>query len=201
MENKIYHVVLTGGPCGGKTTALQSVSHHFSQMGYQVFSLPEVPTLFSEAGVDFLTSDKRLFKAMEVAVLRMQQFLEDQFAFISCHTDKPALIISDRGLLDVKAYLSEIQWLEILEELAVTEQELASRYDVVVHLVTAADGAEAFYTLENNLHRTEGPELARQLDRKLIQAWTNHARHCVIDNSTGFEKKIEKVIQAIEAVI
>ena len=31
-----------------------------------------------------------------------------------------------------------------------------ARYDCVLHLVTAADGAKPFYTLENNATRTEG---------------------------------------------
>ena len=32
------------------------------------------------------------------------------------------------------------------------------RYDAVFHLVTAAQGAERFYTLENNQARSETPE-------------------------------------------
>ena len=44
-----------------------------------------------------------------------------------------------------------------------------NRYDQIVHLVTAASGAEKFYQLENNTVRTEGIELARERDAKAAQ--------------------------------
>lgn len=45
------------------------------------------------------------------------------------------------------------------------------RYDAVIHMVTAAIGAERFYTTENNSVRTETPEQARELDIKVLNAW------------------------------
>lgn len=44
-----------------------------------------------------------------------------------------------------------------------------SRYNQVVHLTTAANGAEEFYTTDDHIIRAEGPELARQLDDKVAQ--------------------------------
>ena len=41
-------------------------------------------------------------------------------------------------------------------------------YDMVVHMVTAADGKEEFYTLENNEARSETVEQAKELDKKTI---------------------------------
>lgn len=40
--NTIKKIVLTGGPCAGKTTALVKVIEHFSSLGYKVFTIPEV---------------------------------------------------------------------------------------------------------------------------------------------------------------
>lgn len=37
------------------------------------------------------------------------------------------------------------------------------RYDAVFHLVTAALGAESYYSLMNNSTRTESPEFAREV--------------------------------------
>ena len=37
------------------------------------------------------------------------------------------------------------------------------RYDAVFHLVTAALGAESYYSLLNNETRTETPEFAREV--------------------------------------
>lgn len=47
------------------------------------------------------------------------------------------------------------------------------RYDAIIHLVTAADGAEGHYSLDSNEEgvRTETPELARDLDKKTCAVW------------------------------
>ena len=59
--NDIKRIVLTGGPCAGKTTALVRVIEHFSSLGYKVFTIPEVPTMFTQSGMDYLTKNKDFF--------------------------------------------------------------------------------------------------------------------------------------------
>ncbi len=36
-----YKLVLTGGPCGGKTTALARLSSYLRERGFEVFTVPE----------------------------------------------------------------------------------------------------------------------------------------------------------------
>ena len=43
------------------------------------------------------------------------------------------------------------------------------RYDIVVHLVTAAHGKESFYGTDSNNVRSEPPDLARELDSKVLK--------------------------------
>ena len=71
MSN-IKKIVLTGGPCAGKTTALVKIIEHFSSRGYKVFTVPEVPTIFLQAGMDYLTKNKALFYEGEKATLEIQ---------------------------------------------------------------------------------------------------------------------------------
>lgn len=57
----------------------------------------------------------------------------------------------------------------MLEELRYTPVALRDqRYDAIVHLVTAADGADRFYTLANNSTRTESAEQAIAMDRRTL---------------------------------
>jgi CYTH domain-containing protein len=70
-----------------------------------------------------------------------------------------------------------------------------------VHLVTAAEGAEEFYTLENNKARTESPEEARLLDSRTMQAWRGHPHHIIINNSTGFDTKLTRALQSMARVL
>jgi hypothetical protein len=63
--------------------------------------------------------------------------------------------------------------------------------------VTAANGAEQYYILDNNLARTEGIELARELDKKCAKVWVGHPYFDVIDNNGKFEMKIARVLQVV----
>lgn len=80
----------------------------------------------------------------------------------------------DRGTMDNFAYLAEgKEW--VLDYLGMSVGELRDeRYDMVIHMTTAADGAEDFYTLGNNHARSESPELAIELDRKIQAQWQGH---------------------------
>ena len=56
-----------------------------------------------------------------------------------------------------------------------------------MHLVTAANGAEKFYTGDNNQARYETVEEAIALDSKLIDAWVGHPSFAIIENNkNGF---------------
>ena len=135
------------------------------------------------------------FQAM---LLSMQLFREKAYADISAKLpDDKVLIVCDRGALDNKAYMNDDDFQQILDALGTNEVDLRDHYDAVFHLVSAADGAEEFYTTANNEARTETVEQAYALDRALISAWTGHPYLRVIDNSTGFEEKIMRVTQEI----
>ena len=77
----IKKIVLTGGPCAGKTTALVKVIEHFSSRGYKVFTIPEVPTIFLQAGMDYLTKNQDWFYEGEKSTLEIQLAFEDHFTY------------------------------------------------------------------------------------------------------------------------
>lgn len=194
-------IVLTGGPCAGKTTALVKIMEHFSSIGYKVFIIPELPTLFLQAGMDYLTDNKELFYEGEKATLEMQIALEDKFLQMAKSVKQPVLIVCDRGTMDISAYMNPVLWNRIISDAKMNNEMLHSRYDAVLHLVSAADGAEQFYTTATNNKRTEGIELARILDKKVIQAWSEHPHLRVINNHEDFETKLERVLQEISDVL
>ena len=49
-EYPIYRIAITGGPCAGKSTALNKINKHFTKAGFHVMIVPEIPTLISEGG-------------------------------------------------------------------------------------------------------------------------------------------------------
>ena len=59
------------------------------------------------------------------------------------------MILIDRGLLDGSAFVSKDQWQCLMDDLGLTVPQIRdNRYDAVIHLVSAADGAEEFYVNE-----------------------------------------------------
>ena len=106
-------------------------------------------------------------------------------------------MLLDRASYDAKAYMSSPEiFAEALSELNTSESELFKNYDVVFHLITAADGAIESYTHANKA-RTETAEEAILVDRLLIEVWKKHHRFFIIDNSTGFEEKVRRIIDEI----
>ena len=202
MRHNLTKIVLTGGPCAGKTTALARIVEHFSSMGYYVLTVPEAATFFSQAGVDFLTSNKELFLESEAQLLAFQMGLEDRFERIAFRQQKPILMICDRGTMDIRAYMDDIMWQQLLELSGKTAVELRdARYAAVIHMATAAKGAEKFYTLANNETRSETPEQARAIDDRLIAVWTGHPHLRIVGNDCDFDEKMNRVLSEIAHVL
>ncbi|MBQ5971509.1 MAG: AAA family ATPase [Prevotella sp.] len=202
----ITKIVLTGGPCAGKTTALVKVIEHFSSLGFKVFTIPEVPTMFTQAGMDYLTTNREFFYEGEKATLEVQLALEDKFLRMAEACTEPCIIVCDRGTMDISAYMTKDMWEDITRAVGTSTAELRERYDAVLHLVSAADGAEQFYTTSNNASRNEpadekGLQIARMLDKKVIGAWAGHSHLRVINNHEDFEAKIKRVLREISNVL
>lgn len=64
----------------------------------------------------------------------------------------------------------------------------------VIHLLT---GKHLFLVLQDHSCRSEGVELARELDSNAAASWVGHPYFDVIDNSTDFEGKIRRMIGSI----
>ena len=197
---QISKIVITGGPCAGKTTAMSWLQNYFAKLGYTVLFVPETATELIGGGLAPWTCGTNIDyqKCQMTLQLAKEQVFEQGAA--SMKADK-ILIVCDRGALDNKAYMTEMDFQMVLSSLGLNEVELRDGYDAVFHLVTAAKGAVQFYTTANNTARTETPEQAAALDDKLIAAWTGHPHLRVIDNATDFEDKLKRLIAEISAFL
>ena len=201
MDKKLFRIVLTGGPCAGKTSSLALIYEKFTALGFNVITVHEIATLFYEAGIRFNRENLSLLLETYKNLLNYQIFTEETFLNIARSCDKPSIIIYDRGVMDVSAYLSKEEWKGIIEELSLSAMTLRdTRYDYVFHLVTAANGAEQFYNHKNNA-RKENIEEARALDIKIMEAWVGHPHLRVINNSGLHEEKKNKVLTEISSIV
>lgn len=197
---EITKIVITGGPCAGKTTAMSRILNDFTRKGYTVLFVPETATELITGGVAPWTCGTNA----DYQVCQMQLQLEKERIFEQAALTMPAkkvLIVCDRGALDNKAYMTDAEFSSVLSTIGHTETALRDSYDAVFHLVSAAKGAEQFYTTANNSARTETAEQAAELDDKMIDAWTGHPHHRIVGNAMEFEDKMNRLIGEITAFL
>ena len=196
----ITRIVITGGPCAGKTTAMSWIQNAFTQKGYLVLFVDETATQLSSGGAPWkLTRNNReyQYRVTQLMLAKEEVFTEIARTFAA---DK-VLVVCDRGALDNRAYMTEEEFRYVLAKLNTSEVELRDHYDAVFHLVTAAKGAEEFYTLANNAARYETVEEAVKSDDSLIAAWTGHPHLRIIDNRYAFDEKMLALIREISSFL
>lgn len=174
------------------------IQNAFTERGYKVLFVPETATELIGGGVAPWTCGSNL----DYQCCQMRLQIEKERVFLSAAEtmpDEKILIACDRGMMDNRAYMTEIDFHIVLDRIQKNEVEIRDSYDAVFHLMSAANGAPEIYlkNKENNPARTETLEQAVELDNKLISAWTGHPHLRVIDNSTGFESKMKRLISEI----
>lgn len=200
-EKQITKIVITGGPCAGKTTGMSWIQSAFTNLGYTVIFVPETATELISGGVAPWTLESNLdYQLCQMKLQIEKEKVFEEAAYKIFNSDK-ILIVCDRGTIDNKAYMTESEFKNALSILNLNETEVRDTYDAVFHLVSAAKGAEEFYTLSNNQARTETIGEATMLDDKLISAWTGHPHFRVIDNSKGFEDKMKHLVAEISSFL
>lgn len=186
-------IAVTGGPCGGKTEFIKRVHLWLSRHGLRVAVAPEAATHLMRAGYRPHQED------FQRRVLQL--ILENEEAYRSgTKAGLVDVLICDRGALDAIAYIGRERFEAVAASLGTSIAQLRQRYTSVVHLVTAAEGAKAFYNLDNEA-RTETPEQARELDRQTRKAWDGHVHHHVIGNESDFSTKMKRALHALGRVL
>jgi hypothetical protein len=198
----IHRIVLTGGPCAGKSSALAHVTERLSELGLLVYRVPEASTLLLGGGAVVVGATAEQLFTFQKGILRLTMTLEDSFLALARASGRRAVLVCDRGAMDGAAYVPEAAWRRLLDESGVGEAHLGEqRYDAVIHLVTAAIGAEHGYGTCTNAVRYETLEEARVVDERLRHAWRGHPNLRVIDNSTDFPGKLHRVLAAVHDVL
>jgi CYTH domain-containing protein/predicted ATPase len=204
LLNPVSMIVLTGGPCSGKSSSLAYLTEKLSDNGFMVFIVPETATLITGNGIDRRKMDKPgQIVVFEEVIFDMQVSFEDTYkrAVTRIFPERRKVILLDRGIMDIRAFLTDEVFSRILKKKDVTRAAIRHRYDGIIHLVTAADGAAEYYTGENNTARLETPEESIRIDLRTQESWLGHPRFKIIDNSTDFEGKLKRAFSAIAAML
>lgn len=213
MENSgVSFVSVDGGPSSGKTTGLVAISERLLSYGFAPVIVPEAATFLIANGINPRNLGHVEFQKQIVSLqLRNEDYFSSLVSVIAAKQGKRPVALCDRGLLSGAAYFTEDGSLagfqkEVLRHFQLTVESVRARYAGIIHMVTAADGAEEFYTTANNIARTETAEQARALDKKLQHVWLGtHPRIIGNTNKLGeritFEQKIDNVVAEVLRIL
>lgn len=188
---KIPKIVITGGPCAGKSTVMKRLQDELGRLGYKVLIISESATQFLTHGAEY--ADPKFQRYLIEYQLEKERICED----FARHQEGKVVIFLDRGCLDCKAYMPEDEWADVLKELHTNEIEVRDSYDAVFHLMSAAKGAQDAYNNNDNLARFESLEEAIIADDAVYNVWESHPRRIVIDSYPDFEDKVKILIKEI----
>lgn len=175
------------------------MSTFFENLGWKVFRVPETASILLSGGIKFAELNSEQALEFQNSLLRTMLSIERTFFQLAQSLQQNCMVICDRGTMDASAFVPRHQWEEILarNDYRSDVDVRDVRYHQIVHMVSAANGAEDFYSLEDHSCRSEGLELACELDNKAAQAWVGHPYFDVIDNSTDFDTKIRRMIASV----
>lgn len=196
MLKEVPMLVLTGGPCSGKTTGMCYLEEKLLDYGLYPILITEAPTFLMNMGI---TPKDNIFELpyFEQAVLDTTLMFERIARHAAKNCNKKNIVtIGDRGIMDIRAYAGK-SFYDLVASRGLSVQGIMGKYEAVFHLRTAALGAEEHYNSENNKHRFENLDQARVSDEKTLNAWIGHNHLRIIDNSTDFEGKMKRLLRSV----
>ncbi len=128
MKKDIRQIVITGGPCGGKSTAVGWIQTNLVKDGWKVLIIPETATEFITGGVAPWTCGSNLDYQKCQMALQLEKERLFRKAALSM-PDEKILIVCDRGALDNRVYMNDEEFAAVLSEVGQNEVELRDRYD------------------------------------------------------------------------
>lgn len=196
----VKKIVLTGGPCAGKTSCKSRIFEAILKTGYIPIFISETATDTKISGIDPIKEIISTYN-FQLLLAKEQISKENNYIEILEKDDNNFVLIFDRGLLDSKVYMDDIMWENLKGELNLTESDIYQRYDVVLHLVSASCGAEDFYTTSNNEARSENLETAKEVEKKTKEAYYGFPYIYYFGNETTFDQKMDSVISTVLSCI
>ena len=200
MGRVVKKIVLTGGPSSGKSSSLELIHKHLTNLGYVVLIVNESATELINSGIKPIGENKLRMIDFQDVILRYQLFKENLFEeTANNYMDKDIVILYDRGVMDNKAYISDAEFECLLNKYNLNEFDLINRYDIVIYLETGAK--KNFYDTENNKARYDSAREAIELDNRTYNAWSNHKNLYKIKCYENFVEKQRIIIRICDEIL
>lgn len=195
---KIKKIVLTGGPCAGKTTALKNIKKYLESKNIPVITVPETATELILNGINPWSVPVYDFQELVLEKQYSKEKIAENYAKLFAKDEDMCVIIYDRGIIDNKAYLENNEdFTKLLKSKNLNEIDILDNYDLVLDLLSLATCKKEKYNLLNEA-RTEDIETAIKVDERTSKAWICHRNLNIIPSSIPLEEETKLIIEIID---
>jgi hypothetical protein len=188
-------IVLTGGPNGGKSTLLRHLREH-PLLGNRIVVMEEAIHLMRFVRLSPMTP------AFQCALVSIQVGTED-FLCQDRHGTDACAIVSHRGTLDPCAFWQSFgnSRESFFEMTGTTLEDHYRRYDLVIHLESAAVRVPEAYVRFPHARRPEDIQQSARLDDLLGELWSSHTKYVKIEGMVDVEEKLLKAVELVRQEI
>lgn len=195
-------IVLTGGPCAGKSTCLRRLVELFPG---QVAVVQEASSLLLQTGVPKPSHNppgmdpgrwRRLFQSK---LVHLQQQMEERVEELA-RASGIGLVVCDRGVLDGAAYWPEGRE-DYLASHGFTLEQAFSRYQAVICLESLAVRRPHLYGRPGDPTLLEDHTLALDVDRRVREAWNGHPSFFQLESQPTVEGLLEGVGKMVRGLL
>lgn len=189
-------IVVTGGPCAGKTTLIAKLKYDLELHDYKVILVPNAQDTLTSMGItdDYTRYYRKLLLKTQLNNEKIAEKAGSQY--------NNAVAILDGGIPDQMDGKDEFKNLLKKHGMSITDAHL--RYSVILHMITAAVNALDFYQWKEATEKHQmnplnphTPENAIYLDNLTYHKWQNSPQFKSIDNSTDFPLKLERAMEHV----
>ena len=189
-------LVITGGPCAGKTKVLGLLQEEYAD---QALFVPEPATMLLSGGFPVPVNEPHAL-AFETCIFTLHNQMHEVFQMMAAKQGKK-LIIRDRGRADCAAYLKggEKHYESFF---GLTLEEAYEASDAVLHFESLATGdPEKYEKKYDNGVRRENLEEAIVAEHKTRAVWERHPDWTFITCKGGIPAKMERAREKIEELL
>jgi len=173
-------VVITGGPCAGKTEVWKYLGRAFPQAVL-------VPEMATELILSGQTQELLGPEEFQMRIYQKQIQAEEKAR------EQGTLIICDRGLADGVAYLHSLSCMA-----GSSHEEILHRYNLIIQLEVIPD-PDTYWRSQNNPARSEDHDAALRIEASIRQVYSRHPCYHFL-TGTIEEKKREALRILIECI-
>jgi len=188
-----YVIALAGGPASGKSSVLRALKNMKTDEAVRVLFLDETATVF-------LHNRPEAVSKLDVQLLRQHYILKGQ-----CHaerlllenctdTERPTILITDRGAVDATVYLTD----EEFKLFEIDARSLYSRYD---HALFLEGERMNFHDDETTTRVETSYEQIAALSARAREKWSLHPSFSVIPQQDTVEMKTKLVAERINELL